>query len=129
MRGEVMGAEQALFLARHRNEQYRTFELHASLVQRLGCLEKGSNSGSVVHGSVVDVIALHCLAAAEMIEMGREYDELAAQLGIGSGINRGHVLRFEGVVFRLHVGFEHGWYWKNAKALSGLSRGVHFFNL
>ena len=59
-------------------------------------LEQGGDARSVVHGAVVDAIAVdRRIGQAEMIEMRRKDHELVSPLRIGAAQHAGDVLRLD----------------------------------
>ena len=54
-------------------------------VQRLGGLDHRRDAGGVVHGPVVDAVALDGLADAQVVEVGGDHDVLRLQRRVGPG--------------------------------------------
>jgi hypothetical protein len=90
---EVVGAEQALLLAGHGDEQHRPPQARASAAQRGGGLDEGGDSRGIVHRAVEDAVPRHWLAHTQVIEVRRQCDELRAERRIGPRQEAHDVLR------------------------------------
>ena len=93
--GEVLRSEQTLFFRGDEDEQHRALQLGLRMLQRVGDVEHQRRSRAVVHGAVVNAIAIDGLADAEVVHVGREHDVLVLQLGIGAGQLGNDVVRFD----------------------------------
>ena len=91
----VPGAKLALLLTGDGEEQNRARPSLARLAKAGGHLEDRRHAGRVVHRAVVDAVARHRLADADMIEMRRHDDEFVAQIRVGAAQDAGDVLRFD----------------------------------
>ncbi len=93
MFAEIFGAEQALFFRRHSSENHRTAGAGWGLRKYAGELEDNAASGGVVAGTVVDVVAGHVGADAEMVVVRGVHDGFVFQFGVGAGEHGEHVVR------------------------------------
>ena len=92
MRGEVAGAEQPVLLAGHREEHERSPQADARFAQPPRDLEERGRARRVVHGAVVDGVAVHRFAAPDVIEVCAEHHVLAGQLAVRAAQNPDHVV-------------------------------------
>ena len=72
--GEIVRAEDELLLGGHGDEAEVGLELLRPLGVIAGQGEESGRGGAVVHGPVVDLVALERLVLAEMVVVGREDD-------------------------------------------------------
>ena len=94
-RDVIPGAELALFLAGDREEHNRPRHSPARLAKAGGHFEDRRHAGRVVHRAVVDPIAGHGFAHADVIEVRRQDHEFVAQVRVGAAQDAGHVLRLD----------------------------------
>ena len=85
MRSEVTRAEEALFLGSDENKKKRAAELFGMGFEVGRDVEKDGASARVVHGAVVEAVAVHGFADADVVEMRREDDEFVFEDRIGAG--------------------------------------------
>ncbi len=63
---------------------------------RFGDLNERGNAGSIVHGAVVNAVAIHRLAFSQMVEVRGDDDVFILQCGIGALTDADNVLRSDG---------------------------------
>jgi len=98
MRGEIARAQFALFFRRDREENHRALQLELTLLEQARHFDDGGDSRSVVHGAVIDAVAVHRAAHADVVQMRREDDIFVLQLA-ASRRHAGQIGRFQRVVF------------------------------
>ena len=81
--GEVLRAELAHLFSRKRNEEYRSLGTRTS-DEQLSDLDDRGDAGRVVHGAVVDGIAIDRTAHAEVVQMRGDDDVLMLELAVGA---------------------------------------------
>ena len=84
MRGEVFGAQQAFFFRGDEHEQNRALELLRMCFQAGGHVQDQSAAGTVVHGAVVDAVAVDGRADADVVDVRGKDDEFVFEHGIGA---------------------------------------------
>src|SRR3989449_10543017 len=72
--GEVFRSEQALFFPRNKNKQNGAAQFLRMSLQGRGHVEQQGTAGAVVHGTVVDTIAVDGLSDGEVVNVSREGD-------------------------------------------------------
>src|ERR1022692_4845244 len=98
--GEVSRAEFALLFGRYRKEEDGALWFGAALLHDAGDLEDRGDSRSVVHGAVVNGVAIDGASDAEVIEVRGHDDVLFLQLRVRPRQNTRHIGRLEN--FALH---------------------------
>ena len=83
MVGEIVGADQPLFLRRHRQEHDGALGRGRRL-EALGLLDQAGDADRIVERAIVDPVAIAALIDADMVEMRRQDDDLVLQLGIAA---------------------------------------------
>src|SRR5439155_11019382 len=119
---EIARSQLALLLAGDRQEQNRSRRTLAHVVE-LGCdLDDRRRSRRVVHRAVVNAIHLGIdgLADAEMIDMRRYDDVLAAESGVSPAQNSRNVLRLDFSTLDSHGGLHARGKHKPGQRLSGI---------
>jgi len=82
--GKVVRSEQTLFFGRDHDEQDRAARTCA-LLQAIRNVEHRGHARSVVHGAVIDLVAVDWRSDAEVIEVRRNGDILRCQFAVASG--------------------------------------------
>ena len=102
MGGEVLGAEQALLLRRHRREEDAAARPLRHRGQALRDGQERGDAGGVVHGAVVDRVlaGLGVRADAEVVVVRGVEDRLLGQRGVAAGQLADHV----GGLLLVHLG-------------------------
>ena len=85
MLGKILGSQQSLLLARHPHQQQGALELRVRFLQRAGDIEQQRAARAIVHGAVVDAIAIDRFANADMIDVRGQHNVFILELGIASG--------------------------------------------
>src|SRR5256885_14276123 len=83
-----------------------------------GDIKEERAAGGVVHGAVVEAVAVDGSADAEMIGMGGEYDEFIFEVGIGAGKFRDEVGGFDVARLNGNVGLDGSGERKSRKRLA-----------
>src|ERR1035437_10185401 len=99
-RREIPRAEFALLLRRHRQEHDRPLGLGAALLHDTRHLQNRRDSRRVVHGAVIDRVAIDRASHAHVIQVRRHDDVLVLQFRIRPRQHPHHVGRFQR--FALH---------------------------
>ncbi len=89
--GEVVGAEQALFLGGDGREQHRAPRFRVRYVQRAGHLQHDCDTDGIVVRAVVDRIAFDRRATAEMIQVRGDHDDLVPEVRVRARQQAEHV--------------------------------------
>ena len=99
MRGEIAGAEKAFFFRGDQNKEERAAQLFGMGFEAGGDVQEDGTARGVVHGAVVDAVAVDGLADAEVVEWaerttifiletGSEPGSLATRLADSSSLER-----------------------------------------
>ena len=91
--GEVLGAEFAEFFAGEGNEEDGAFEVLGA--EECGGFDEGGDAAGVVHGAVVDGVAVEFAADAEVVKVGGDDDVLVFKLWVGAGEEADDVAAFD----------------------------------
>ena len=97
MSGKVLGAEQAFFFAGDQDKEDRAPQFFRIFLEAGSHVEDEGAAGAVVHGSVVNAVAVDGFSDADVIEVGGEHHVFIFQSGIAAG-------QFGDEVGRLHFG-------------------------
>ena len=97
---EILRPEQALLFSGDEHKQQRAFQLLGMLLERRGNIEQDGDAGRVVHGAVVNAVAIDRLADAHVIDVRGQNYVFILQLRIvsrqaGHKIGRLHRLLFQ----------------------------------
>jgi len=76
------------------------------MMQGAGYLQTACDSGSVIHGSVVDFVAINRLSDAEVIEMGAIDQIFVLRLRVSSGEHADDIRRFNNFVASTDFGLQ-----------------------
>src|SRR6266436_2883565 len=95
-------------------------------VETGGNIQEERAAGGVVHGAVVEAVAVDGSADAEMIEVSGEYDEFIFEGGIGAGKFRDEVGGFDVARLDGNVGLDGSREWKSRKRLAVFCEGGEF---
>ena len=93
----ILRAEQTLLFSSDGKEQDRSGRRCAELFVGARHLQQRCRSGGVVHGAVVDFVAVDLRPDSEVIPMRCIYDVGILQLRIASRNFRNHIVRIEGL--------------------------------
>jgi hypothetical protein len=103
MLAQILGAQQSLLLRRDCGEKYRAARPILGDAKGASQLEQDAAAGGVISGAVVNVVAGHVWANAEVIVVRGVHYGFVFQFAVGTGQHRQHVIRFEMAYAAHHV--------------------------
>src|ERR1017187_8016672 len=84
MVGKILGAEQAFLFACNPQKEDGTLRTSVRAMQRVGDVKQQRRSGAVVHGAVVNAIAIDGLANSEVVDVRGQNNIFVLELRIGA---------------------------------------------
>src|SRR5882762_8586135 len=106
MSGEIFGAKEALFLSGNEEEENRALEFFRMRFEACGDVHDEGAAGSIIHGSVVDAVAVDGRADADVIDVRGKDNEFILENGIGAAEFGNDVGGFEDLGENDGLGFE-----------------------
>src|SRR5713101_6935738 len=85
MSREIFGTEQAFFFGGDEKKENRALEFFRMCFEARGNVHDESAAGAIVHGAIVNAIAINGSSDADMIDVRGEDDEFILESGIGAG--------------------------------------------
>src|SRR5208282_5300156 len=95
MSGEILRAEQTLFFSGDQDQENRTAQFGRILLEACGHIQCQGAAGAVVHGSVVNAVAVDGFSDADVIEVGGEHYVFIFKSGIAALEFGDEVSRFD----------------------------------
>jgi hypothetical protein len=106
MRREIFRAEQTFFFGGDEEEEDGALNFFRMSLEACGDVQDEGAAGAIVHGAVVDAVAVDGRADADVVDMRGEHDEFIFQSRIGAGEFGDDVGGFDVAGENHGVGFE-----------------------
>src|ERR1700674_6117154 len=126
MSGEIFGTEKAFFLSGDEKEENRALEFFGMRFEACGNVHDESAAETIVHGAVVDTVAVDRRADANVIDVRGKDDEFVLEGGIGAGEFGDDVGGFQSRSLNDGVGFERNGQGQVRKRLAVFAEGSDF---